>query len=189
MELAEVIKGRRSVRRFTPDQIPKEVLEDLLNMAIWAPSAMNRQEWYFIVIQGAKVEEMKIIFADAFEDIKPRLEKVFADKPKIIAATKTFFETYGGAPVFIFAYCGKSPDGKTWDTNSTAVAVQNLQLAVYEAGLGSTWTDGIIGKEKEINEALGIEDKKLLCVLPVGYPAETPKAPPRRDGRIEWIGF
>jgi len=189
MELAEVIKGRRSVRRFTPDQIPKEVLEHLLNIAIWAPSAMNRQEWYFIVIQGAKVEEMKKIFADAFEDIKPRLEKVFADKPKIIAATKEFFETYGGAPVFIFAYCGKAPDGKTWDTNSTAVAVQNLQLAIYEAGLGSTWTDGILGKEKEINEALGIGDKKLLCVLPVGYPDETPKAPPRRDGRIEWIGF
>jgi len=92
MELAEVIKGRRSVRRFTPDQIPKEVLEHLLNIAIWAPSAMNRQEWYFIVIQGAKVEEMKKIFADAFEDIKPRLEKVFADKPKIIAATKEFLK-------------------------------------------------------------------------------------------------
>ena len=189
MGLAEVIKGRRSVRKFKPDPVPKEVIEGILDLAIWAPSGMNRQEWYFVVVQGEKVEEMKKIFADAFQDMKPRLEKVFADKPKIIAATKEFFETYGRAPVFIFAYCGKGSDGKTWDTNSTAVAVQNLQLAVYEAGLGSTWTDGILGKEKEINEALGIKDKKLVCVLPVGYPDEVPRVPSRREGRVEWVGF
>ena len=189
MELAEAIKGRRSIRRFKPDAIPRAVLEEVLDMAIWAPSAMNRQAWHFIVIQGEKVAAMKEIFADAFQDIKPRLEKVFAKKPKIIAATQEFFETYGGAPVFIFAYCGKAPDGKTWDVPSTAVAVQNLQLAIHAAGLGSTWTDGIIGKEKEINAALGVEDKKLLCVLPVGYPDQTPKVPPRKDGVIEWVGF
>jgi nitroreductase len=189
MELSEAIRGRRSVRRFRPDPVPRKVLEGILESAIWAPSAMNRQEWYFVVVQGQKVEEMKKIFADAFLDLKPRLEKVFADKPKVIAATKAFFETYGGAPVFIFAYGGKSPDGISWDTHSTAVAVQNLQLAAYEAGLGCTWTDGIMGKEKEISEALGIKDKKLVCVLPMGYPAETPKVPPRRDGRIAWMGF
>ncbi len=189
MELAEAIKGRRSVRKFKSDPIPKDVLEGILDLAIWAPSGMNRQEWYFVVVQGEKVEKIKKIFADAFQDMKPRLEKVFADKPKIIAATKEFFETYGGAPVFIFAYAGKSPDGKTWDTQSTAVAVQNLQLAAYEAGLGCTWTDGIMGKEKEINEALGIEDKKLVCVLPIGYPDEVPRVPSRREARIEWVGF
>ena len=189
MELSEAIKGRRSVRRFKPDPVPKQVLEDILVLATWAPSAMNRQEWYFVAAHGQKVEEMKRIFADAFQDIKPRLEKVFADKPKIIEATKEFFETYGGAPVFIFAYCGKAPDKKTWDTNSTAVAVQNLQLAVYEAGLGSTWTDGILGKEKEINDALGVKDRKLLCVLPIGYPDEVPRVPPRREDRVEWVGF
>ncbi len=189
MELTEAIRGRRSVRKFKSDPIPKETIEGILELALWAPSGMNRQEWYFVVAQGEKVEEMKKIFGDAFQDMKPRLEKVFADKPKIVETTKEFFETYGGAPVFVFAYCGKSADGKTWDTNSTAVAVQNLQLAAYDAGLGATWTDGILGKEKEINEALGIEDKKLLCVLPIGYPDEVPRVPRRREGKIEWIGF
>ena len=189
MELEEAIKGRRSVRKFKPDPVSKEVIEHLLELAMWAPSGMNRQEWYFVVVQGEKIEEMKKIIAEAFQDFKPRLEKVFADKPKVIEATKQFFETYGGAPVFIFAYCGKSPDGQNWDTNSTAVAVQNLLLAVYEAGLGATWTDGIRSREKEINEALGIDDKQLLCVLPIGYPDETPRVPPRREGRVEWVGF
>jgi nitroreductase len=187
MELEEAIKGRRSVRQFKPDPVPKEILDHLLELAMWAPSGMNRQEWSFVVVQGEKIEEMKNIFSDAFQDMKPRLEKVFADKPKIIEATKTFFETYGGAPVFIFAYCGKSAGGQ-WDTNSTAVAVQNLLLAAYEAGLGATWTDGIMGKEAEINKALGVEDKKLLCVLPIGYPDEVPRVPPRKEGKVTWIG-
>jgi nitroreductase len=188
MELAEAIKGRRSIRKFKPDPVPREILEGILELALWAPSGMNRQEWSFVVVRGEKIEEMKKVFADAFNDIKPRMEKVFAGKPKIIEATRTFFETYGGAPVFIFAYAGKGPGGG-WDTNSTAVAVQNLLLAVHEAGLGATWTDGIMGKEKEINEALGITDKKLVCVLPIGYPDEVPKVPPRREGRVKWIGF
>ena len=71
MELAEAIKGRRSVRRFKPDPISRNVIEGLLDTAIWAPSAMNRQEWSFVVVQGEKVEEMKKIFADAYQDMKP----------------------------------------------------------------------------------------------------------------------
>ncbi|MBW1710634.1 MAG: nitroreductase family protein [Deltaproteobacteria bacterium] len=188
MELFDAIKGRRSVRKFKPDPVPKEVLEGILELALWAPSGMNRQESYFIVVQGEKKEELRKIFSDAFNDMKPTLEKVFAEKPKIVEGMRVFFETYGGAPVFIFAYAGKMPNGG-WDTNSSAVAVQNLLLAAHEAGLGSTWTDGVLRKEKEINEALGIEDRKLICVLPVGYPDETPRVPPRREDRIEWIGF
>ena len=188
MELEKAIKGRRSVRKFKPDPVPKEILEHILELAMWAPSGMNRQVWSFVVVQGEKTEEMKNIFSDAFQDMKPRLEKVFADKPKIIESTKSFFETYGGAPVFIFAYAGKGPGGD-WDTHSTAVAVQNLLLAAYEAGLGTTWTDGVMRKEQEINNALGITDKKLVCVLPIGYPEEVPRVPPRRADRVQWIGF
>ena len=188
MELEKAIKGRRSVRKFKPDPVPKEILEHILELAMWAPSGMNLQVWSFVVVQGEKTEEMKNIFSDAFQDMKPRLEKVFADKPKIIESTKSFFETYGGAPVFIFAYAGKGPGGD-WDTHSTAVAVQNLLLAAYEAGLGTTWTDGVMRKEQEINEALGITDRKLVCVLPIGYPDEVPRVPPRRPDKVQWVGF
>ena len=149
---------------------------------------MNRQPWHFVVVQGQKAEELRAIFGDAGEVMKPRLEERFSDKPKIVAATLEFFRTYGGAPVFVVAYAGASPGGG-WDSNSTAVAVQNLLLAAHGAGLGSTWTDGIMGEEERINQALGVSDKKLLCVLPIGYPDEVPRVPPRREGRVEWVGF
>ncbi|MFH0844331.1 MAG: nitroreductase family protein [Pseudomonadota bacterium] len=188
MELADVIKGRRSVRRFKSDPVPREVLDHILDLAMWAPSSMNQQQWYFYVVQGEKTEELKRVFSEAFQEMKPRLEKVFSDKPRVVEATRHFFETYGGAPVIILAYAGRGPSG-AWDTPSVAVAVQNLLLAIHEAGLGSTWTDGIMSKEEQINRVLDITDKKLVCILPIGYPDEVPKVPPRREGRVQWIGY
>jgi len=188
MELAETIRGRRSIRKFKPQAVPREKLEKILDLAMWAPSGMNRQDWYFVVVQGPKKEELLKIFGSAFEIFRPRLEKVFADKPKIVEGMKLFFQTYGGAPVFILAYAGKG-SADQWDTNSTAVALQNLMLAAYAEGLGTVWSDGILVKEAEINAVMGIEGRKLAAVLPVGYPDEIPRVPPRREGRVQWVGF
>jgi len=189
MELAKAIKERRSVRKYKPDLVPQNVLKEIIELAQWAPSAMNRQDWIFVVLQGKRKEEFLKISASAFEVFRPNLEKVFQDKPKIIEGMKTFFETFGGAPVIIMAYGGKLPTGQD-DVWSVSLAVQNLMLAAYEKGLGTSWMDGVVfAKEKEINDLLEIKNHKLVCVIPVGYPAESPKAPPRREDRIQWIGF
>ena len=188
MELTEAIKGRRSIRKFKAQGVPREKLEKILNLALWAPSGMNRQDWFFLVVQGQKKDEMLKICGSAFEVFRPRLEKVFADKPKIVEGMKQFFQTYGGAPVFILAYAGKG-SADQWDTNSTAVAIQNLMLAAHAEGLGTVWTDGILVKEAEINALMGVEGRKLVAVLPVGYPDEAPRVPPRREGRMQWVGF
>jgi len=188
MELTEAIKGRRSVRKFKSQEVPREKLEKILELAMWAPSGMNRQEWYFVVVRGDKREGLLKIFDSAFETFRPNLEKVFSGKSKILEGMKTFFQTYGGAPVFILGYAGKSASGQ-WDTHSTAVALQNLFLAAYAEGLGTVWSDGILVKEAEINALMGVAEKKLVAVVPVGYPDEIPRVPPRREGRVQWVGF
>ena len=188
MDIVEAIKGRRSVRKFKPQGVPREKLEKILELAQWAPSGMNRQEWYFVVVRGEKREELLKLFGSAFETFRPNLEKVFSAKPKMIEAMKHFFQTYGEAPVFILAYAGKSASGQ-WDTHSTAVALQNLFLAAYAEGLGTVWSDGILVKEQEINALMGVEERKLVAVVPVGYPDEGPRVPPRREGRVQWVGF
>ena len=188
MDLSEAIKGRRSIRKFKAQTVSKEALEKILDLALWAPSGMNRQEWYFVVVQGEKKEALLRIFDEAFETFRPNLEKVFADKPKIVEGMKVFFQTYGGAPVFILAYAGRTASGQ-WDTHSTAVALQNLLLAAHAEGLGGVWTDGILVKEAEINALLRIEGRKLVAAVPLGYPDEVPRVPPRRSGRVQWVGF
>jgi len=187
MELAEAIKGRRSIRKFKPDPVPREVLEGILELAQWAPSAMNRQDWYFVVVQGQKKDGLLDVTAGAFEDFRTLLEKNFKDKPKIIAATETFLKTLGGAPVAILGYGGKFPHGQD-DVNSISLAVQNLLLAAHDAGLGAVWADAaVFFREKEINALTGVQDRKLVTIIPVGYPDEAPKAPPRREGRVAWL--
>ncbi len=187
MELSEVIKGRRSVRRFKPEPIPRDVIENILELAQGAPSAMNQQDWRFIVVTGVKKEALLKITATAFDHFRPVLEKNFPDKPKVLEASKRFFETYGNAPVIVLAYGGHFPTGKE-DPHSVSLAVQNLLLAAHNAGLGAVWADAaVFYKEKEINELMGMEGRKLVCLIPIGYPDETPKAPPRREGRIQWF--
>jgi nitroreductase len=56
MTLDELIRTRRSVRRYKPDPVPPELLSEVLELAQWAPSAMNRQPWHFVVLEGAARE-------------------------------------------------------------------------------------------------------------------------------------
>ncbi len=66
MELSEAIKGRRSVRKFKSQAVSRETLAKLLDLAVWAPSGMNRQEWFFVVVQGEKKDQLLNIFSSAF---------------------------------------------------------------------------------------------------------------------------
>ena len=52
MELLEAIKSRRSIRAFKPDQVPKEILTELLDVARWSPSSANTQPWEFFILTG-----------------------------------------------------------------------------------------------------------------------------------------
>ena len=54
MEFLEIIKGRRSIRKYLPREVEKEKLESILEAAQWAPSASNKQPWHFIVVKNSK---------------------------------------------------------------------------------------------------------------------------------------
>ncbi len=61
MNFEEIIKTRRSIRKFKPDAVSRETIEEILELAICAPSAMNTQNWKFIVITGEKVDKLREI--------------------------------------------------------------------------------------------------------------------------------
>ncbi len=191
MELKEAILGRRSVRRYKPQVPPKEVLEEIMEYAIWAPSGMNRQNWYFVVATGRWRDEVVRICERAYREyIGKKVERVFRHKPKVVEETKSFFATLGGAPVVILAFAEPGPESERTDIQSVAAAIQNLLLLAYERGLGTCWMTGPISHGEEFKKLFGIDDNKyFVALITLGYPDESPKPPPRRQGKVMFVGF
>jgi nitroreductase len=189
MELYEAIKGRRSIRRFKPDAVPKEVLDRILEMAIWAPSGMNLQNWYFLVVTGERKEALVGLASKSYGYIEPVLKEVFAEKPPVVEAAKKFFRRLGGAPVLVFAYYEPTRERPETSVQTVAAAIQNFLLAAHAEGLGTCWMTGPLHVADQINEFLGIRDKTLVAVIPMGYPDESPPAPKRKPGRVVYEGF
>ena len=63
MELLEAIKMRRSIRAFKPDPVPKEIILELLGVAIRAPSGVNSQPWEFFIISGKTLNNVRQAYA------------------------------------------------------------------------------------------------------------------------------
>lgn len=189
MELYEAIRGRRSIRRYKADPVSREVMERVMGQALWAPSGMNRQNWFFLVMTGEEKASLVEIIAKSYRFIEPVLEQVFADKPGAIEFTKRFFERLGGAPVVVFAYYTASKEKAETSIQSVAAAIQNLLLAVHAEGLGACWMTSPLHVADEINAFLGVRDKTLAAVIPLGYPDESPPAPKRKPNRVAYQGF
>ena len=189
MHLYEAIKGRRSIRKYKQTPVPRQVLEKVFDVALWAPSGMNRQNWKFYVVTGERREELVRICSRSIRHLEPELRQRFADKPKIVDATIRFFQRLGNAPVVICAYMEPTAMDDTVSYQNVAAAIQNLLLVAYAEDLGSCWMTGPVFVAEEINRFLAVADLTLVAVIPVGYPDEAPPAPPRRSERVVYQGF
>jgi nitroreductase len=189
VDLYKAIRERRSIRKFKKRAVTKDLLEKIFDIALWAPSGMNRQNWNFFVLAGERKEELISIAAHSFEYLEPELQKRFADKPKIVEATRRFFKRLGGAPVVVCAYFEPANSEDVTSFQNVAAAIQNLLLVAYAEGLGSCWMTGPVTVAEEISRFLRVEDMTLVAVIPMGYPDDAPKIPPRRLDRVVYQGF
>ncbi|MEE9592158.1 MAG: nitroreductase family protein [Thermoplasmata archaeon] len=161
MELSSAIGGRRSIREYRDQDVPEELVDRLLMAAIQAPSAGNRQSWEFVVVRDV---ERKEDLARAASD-----QEFLAKAPVILAVCADrarSAERYGarGADLYCIQDC--------------AAATQNLLLTAFSMGLGTCWVGAF--DEGAVSKLLQLpEDVRPLALVPVGYPAEDPEAPPR----------
>jgi nitroreductase len=167
MDILKAVKGRRSIRAFKSDDVSPEIVKELFDAAIWAPSAGNIQPWEFIVVR------------------KPEIKKALAEA----ALDQKFIEE---APVVIVVCANENRSahgygirGKTlYCIQDTAAAIQNIHLAAYSLGLGTCWIGAF--QEEEARETLKIpQGIRPVAIIPVGYPAEAP--PPRNRRPISQI--
>jgi len=187
LELLQAIKERRSIRKFKPDIIPRNVLENLIKNSMWAPSAMNTQPWKFIVLTGTKKQQLVEIAANSIQQLDGRLKELFNDKMRTFI--HGYFKDFGGAPAVIVVLTSM-PEQQVYQIGSyqsSAAALYNLLLLAHEAGLGTCWMTGPLWVEKEICEFLGYPEWRLVGLTPIGYPDQTPPVPPRKHETIVWL--
>lgn len=187
MDAMEMLLSRRSIRNYQDTPIPREELETILRAATYAPSAVNLQHWYFVVVQGeAHMAALREIMGRVMGKFRPVLEKRFAGHPREVARTTGFMNTLGGAPACVLAFFLKDdyPD-RDGAMQSVSAAVENLLLAAWARGLGSCWMSAPqrMGFGEELREKYAADKGEFVAAITLGYPAEEGKCPPRREGR------
>jgi len=187
METTAALLGRRSVRKYTDQPLNDEDIQGILTAGLYAPSAIDLQPWYFVVIKSPeKLKEFREFMSDVYDKFEPVLLVRFANHPATIAETKVFLKSLGGTQccILAFMYQQDYPD-KKGVIEGVSAAVQNMLLAAYDKGIGSCWMTAPTraGMEEDIRLRYAPEHGDFIAAVTLGYPAFTPKAPKRKTGR------
>jgi len=180
MNTLEAIAARRSIRRFKPDAVDREVLETLLGAAIQAPSGKNRQPWRFVVLTDDARTHLAELIETSCDAIRaqggntgsaPATAAIIRQAP----ATIVFFElpipeewrSFEGAQMI--------------DVQGISAAIQNVCLAATDLGLGSLWIADVFYAHDDVAAWLADPEENLVAAVSIGHPDEAPDARPRRS--------
>lgn len=177
----ETIYSRRSVRDFSEKPVPKELVEELLNAAVMAPSARNTQPWHFSVVEGR-------------ENLARFAQMASGSSGFVVKAVGTALSASGRGNIFYNAQLLVVVSGK-WDydylKDDVNLAVQNMFLAAHSLGLGSCWIgfgkglNNNVEARKELNIPADFE---IVAPLIFGYPAKPNNTVPKRKPKVlAWI--
>jgi nitroreductase len=164
MEIEEVIRGRRSIRKYKGKDVPDSVIQELLDFARYAPSSMNGQPWYFIVVRSKKTKEELAKIKNEYCPIEKKMYRA---------------DFLRDAPVIIVV-CVDREKSYDREVENGVLATANILLGAYSRGLGSVYMSAYKTDEPEVSgkirEVLAIpEHITPISLLPLGYPDETPE--------------
>jgi len=195
IDLMDVVRQRRSIRKYTEQTVPVETIRKILEAGTWAPSAHNAQPWQFIVLTE---EDSKCDLADAMAEVwLKELEKDGLPKIMREASVRNSADRFSNAPVLILACLSLEdmdayPDEKR-KTNerdlavqSLGAAIQNLLLVAHDEGLGTCWYCAPIFCKEAVRDTLKIPSEvEPQALITLGYPAEQPNPPVRKP--LEYV--
>ncbi len=189
MEFEELVRARRSVRKFTDEPVSREDLREILEDACWAPSGQNLQPWFFQAL--TKQEDIEWLFremATTEAGHRKELEARFAKNPEVVDDTLRFMRRGGNANVVILAYELKptySESIRPSVVESVSAAMNTICLAAANRGIGSCWVEYVTRIGDAIREHFAPDKGPVLGAIMLGYAAREPKTPRRKDGRFE----
>lgn len=190
--LLTLMQNRRSVRKFTNQPVPHDLVLSLLEAARWAPSNHNRQPWKFLIIENQPIiQALAAATAEGIKDCFKRLPELDTAIGNDFLEHATFFSE---APLLIVALHRQPtqialtllkgtthPELISGEPLSTAMAVQNLLLAIHAAGLGACVLTAPLLAAEAWQKIISLPPAhSMTCLVALGYPAEQPEAPRRK---------
>jgi nitroreductase len=200
-QLSELLQSRRSVRRFRAEAPPRALIERIIESAVTAPSASNKQPWRFLVVTNrALIEELAAAVRIAVSRIAVAIEPAFEDA---FRAYGDYFTRFEAAPVVIvplfraMATLSHLTGARLDDDDrrriaamerdsglvGTALALENLLLAAHASGLAASAMTGPLVAVDELRTLLQVPPSwQIVALVPLGSAAEEPAPPARKPG-------
>lgn len=172
METIKCIKERRSIRKFQDKKVPREVINEIVDAAAFAPSWKNTQVTRYIVTEDQ--EKMNKIADSCVLGFEYNIDTL-RNAPALVIVTmiegRSGLEKDGSAT---------TPKGADWGVFDTGIATATFCLAAHDKGVGSV----IMGifDENKVSEVISVpEGQKVAALIAIGYADEAPKAPRRKS--------
>ena len=145
----DAITARRSIRQFAKEPVSDEVVDQILESGLWAPSGRNNQPWRFAVVRDSALKE------------------------PLAALTHSRSIIHGAAVcIAVFLDYSRVYD-RTKDVQAAGACIQNMLLTIHSLGLGGVWLGEILKNKEKVAELLGAgEDLELMAVVALGHPAK-----------------
>jgi len=195
--MISALENRRSVRHYEDRPVPRELVQQVLQAGILAPSAGNRQPWKFLVLgEAAKAEALAAMEQGLQQELD---DPMLGDSTKTVQNAHHTLTIMRQAPVLVFIH---SPAGRPLtepldaagrvreicDMQSIGAAIENMALQATELGLGSLWIGHTFWAHRALQAWLD-RPGELCAVLALGWPAKVSPPRPRRtfDETVEWL--
>jgi nitroreductase len=148
MDIFEIIRTRRSIRKFSDRPVADEVIEKIIEAGTWAPSGLNNQPWRFAVIKDGELKQE-------------------------ISTLTHYSKVVLSANVLIAVFLDNASSyDRTKDVQAIGACIQNMLLFIHAEGLGAVWLGEILkSRESVLSVVDGSKDLELMAVIALGYPA------------------
>ncbi len=180
MNIDTCIKERRSIRKFSEEDVSAEVINEIIDLARYAPSWKNTQVVRYHVIKTPKIKED--IASNCVMDFDFNAKTIIRSNALVVVSVVKNISGYEKDG----SYSTSQEDH--WETFDAAIATQTFCLAAYSKGVGSVIL-GIFDEEK-IRHYIEVPDnERIIAMIAIGYPLEDAKSAPARKSVDELVTY
>jgi nitroreductase len=184
--MIDIIRSRRSIRKYKPDQIRDEELEMIIEAGRYAPSGGNNQSSHFIVIQNKPIlDALTLLVEKTFAGMEAE-KTMYQGMIRVIELCKRGgYDFIYSAPTLVVA---ANKRGYTNALVDCAVALENMMLAATSQGIGSCWINHLkwltdVEAVRAFMRELGMNEDEQICgAVALGYPDQVYSSPLKRTG-------